>query len=117
MGMCIGEKWRLFIPSSLAYGAEGGGTPETPGGDLIYEVELIHAEQGPRHPEVFDMMDFDKDGKLSRWEITKFVHAELQKQGEMTRISPEEEDEMISQILKIEGFYKVFSFTNLLNCV
>ena len=115
--MCIGEKWRLFIPASLAYGAEGGGTPETPGGDLIYEVELIHAEQGPRHPEVFDMMDFDKDGKLSRWEITKFVHAELQKQGEMTRISPEEEDEMISQILKFEGFYKVFSFTNFLNCV
>lgn len=54
--MCIGEKWRLFVPASLAYGADGGGTPETPGGDLIYEVELVHAEQGPRHPEVFDLM-------------------------------------------------------------
>ena len=51
VGMCTGEKWRLFIPASLAYGT-GGETPETPGGDLIYEIELVHAEQGPRHPEV-----------------------------------------------------------------
>ena len=29
--------------------------------DLIYEIELIHAEQGPRHPEVFDMMDINKE--------------------------------------------------------
>ena len=71
VGMCVGEKWRLFIPASLAYGTEGGGTPETPGGDLIYEVELVHAEQGPRHPEVFDMMDLDGDGFLTRFEITK----------------------------------------------
>ena len=55
--MCVGEKRRLFIPPSLAYGVEGGGTAETPGGDLIYDIELVHAEQGPRHPEVFDMMD------------------------------------------------------------
>ena len=31
VGMCAGEKWRLFIPATLAYGT-GGGTPETPGG-------------------------------------------------------------------------------------
>ena len=31
VGMCVGEKWRVFIPSTLAYG-DGGGTPETPGG-------------------------------------------------------------------------------------
>ena len=56
--MCVGGiKRRLFIPPSLAYGVEGGGTPETPGGELIYDIELVHAEQGPRHPEVFDMMD------------------------------------------------------------
>ena len=55
--MCIGEKRRLFIPPELAYGENGGGTPETPGGDVIFDIELIHAEQGPRHPEVFDIMD------------------------------------------------------------
>ena len=56
LGMCVGEMRRLFVPASLAYG-DGGGTPETPGGALIYDIELVHAEQGPRHPEVFDMMD------------------------------------------------------------
>lgn len=55
--MCIGEKRRLFIPAHLAYGAQGGGTVESPGGNVIFDIELVHAEQGPRHPEVFDMMD------------------------------------------------------------
>ena len=57
------------------------------------------------------MMDLDADGKLTRAEITTFVHAELQKQGEMTRITDEEEEEMISQILKIEGKF-VFTVNN-----
>ena len=48
--MCPGERRRLFIPADLAYGEKGGGTPEMPGGDVIYDVELVHAEQGPRHP-------------------------------------------------------------------
>lgn len=99
--MCVGEKWRIFIPATLAYG-DGGGTPETPGGDLIYEIELVHAEQGPRHPEVFDIMDTDKNGFLSRNEIFQFVHDELEKQGEMNKITTDEENEMISQILEME---------------
>jgi hypothetical protein len=48
--MCPGERRRLFIPADLAYGEKGGGTPEMPAGDVIYDVELVHAEQGPRHP-------------------------------------------------------------------
>ena len=61
IGMCVGEKRRLFIPAGLAYGESGGGTKETPGGTLVYDIELIHAEQGPRHPEVFDLMDTSKE--------------------------------------------------------
>ena len=71
--------------------------------DLIYEIELVHAEQGPRHPEVFDLMDTDKNGFLSRNEIFQFVHDELEKQGEMNKITTDEENEMISQILEMEG--------------
>ena len=38
--MAVGSKWRLFIPSELAYGDHQQG-PIQPGSTLIFEVELI----------------------------------------------------------------------------
>ena len=35
-----GSKWRLFIPSNLAYGAQGAG-PIGPHQALIFDVELL----------------------------------------------------------------------------
>eukprot|EP01111_Echinosteliopsis_oligospora_P013612 TRINITY_DN491_c0_g1_i1.p1 TRINITY_DN491_c0_g1~~TRINITY_DN491_c0_g1_i1.p1 ORF type:complete len:134 (-),score=36.90 TRINITY_DN491_c0_g1_i1:27-428(-) len=44
VGMCIGEKRRLKIPSSLGYG-DRGAPPKIPGGaTLIFETELIDIE-------------------------------------------------------------------------
>ena len=80
---------------------------------------MVHAEQGPRHPEVFDLMDTDKNGFLSRNEIFQFVHDELEKQGEMNKITTDEENEMISQILEMEGTWlitKTFRFSKV-GCV
>jgi FKBP-type peptidyl-prolyl cis-trans isomerase FklB len=39
--MRVGDKWRLFIPSNLAYGAEGAGAAIGPHAVLIFDVELL----------------------------------------------------------------------------
>ena len=39
--MPVGSKWKLFIPSDLAYGDQGAGNSIKPGSTLIFDVELI----------------------------------------------------------------------------
>jgi len=39
--MTPGSKWRLFIPSDLAYGAGGAGGQIGPHTTLVFEVELL----------------------------------------------------------------------------
>ena len=43
-----------------------------PGGTLVFEVELVHAEEGPRHPKVFKSIDLDGDKQLSKFEVSLF---------------------------------------------
>lgn len=39
--MSVGSKWKIFIPSDLAYGPGGTGGPIGPNETLIFEVELL----------------------------------------------------------------------------
>ena len=43
--MPVGSKWKLFIPSDLAYGARGAGGNIGPHETLIFEVELLSIEE------------------------------------------------------------------------
>jgi FKBP-type peptidyl-prolyl cis-trans isomerase FklB len=42
--MTVGAKWRLFIPSELAYGERQAGSLIGPGSTLIFDVELLGIE-------------------------------------------------------------------------
>ena len=42
--MSVGAKWRLYIPSGLAYGAQGAGNSIEPNSALIFDVELLGIE-------------------------------------------------------------------------
>lgn len=43
--MPVGSKWKVFIPSDLAYGAQGAGNLIGPHTPLVFEVELISIQK------------------------------------------------------------------------
>ncbi|XP_036603227.1 peptidyl-prolyl cis-trans isomerase FKBP7 [Trichosurus vulpecula] len=80
MGMCSGEKRKVTIPPSLAYGKEGyaqGLIP--PDTTLIFEIELYAVTKGPRSIETFKQIDVDNDKKLSKTEINYYLKKEFEK--------------------------------------
>lgn len=103
--MCPGEVRRLTIPPHKAYGIEGGGTPQTPGGTVVYDVELVHAEQGPRHPDVFKSIDLDADKQISQFELAQYLRKEVEAHnGQMH--TEEEEEEIVREVFSLEDLNK-----------
>ncbi len=49
--MPVGAKWKLFLPSKLAYGEERRSADIGPNSTLIFELELVKIEDAPAAPE------------------------------------------------------------------
>ncbi|EFB27892.1 hypothetical protein PANDA_007401, partial [Ailuropoda melanoleuca] len=107
MDMCPGEKRKVIIPPSFAYGKEGyallnelllspnisynfilvkllkiiplaeGKIP--PDATLIFEIELYAVTKGPRSIETFKQIDTDNDRQLSKAEINHYLKREFEK--------------------------------------
>jgi FKBP-type peptidyl-prolyl cis-trans isomerase len=49
--MPVGAKWKLFLPSELAYGEERRSADIAPNSVLIFELELVKIQDAPPAPE------------------------------------------------------------------
>lgn len=49
--MPVGAKWKLFIPSELAYGEERRSAEIAPNSTLIFEIELVEIKDAPPAPD------------------------------------------------------------------
>ncbi len=49
--MPVGAKWKLFIPSELAYGEQRQGADIAPNSVLVFELELVKIQDAPAAPE------------------------------------------------------------------
>lgn len=75
--MCVGEKRRLTIPASLAYGDRGAGNVIPGGATLVFDVELLNVGDQAPTTNVFKEIDQDQDKQLSRDEVSEYLKKQM----------------------------------------
>uniref|UniRef100_A0A7S1H5P0 peptidylprolyl isomerase n=1 Tax=Thalassionema nitzschioides TaxID=33649 RepID=A0A7S1H5P0_9STRA len=73
IGLCKGAKATLIIPPDMGYGDQGAGDDIPAGATLNFDVEVVGiSDSAPPPPNYFAMIDEDKDGKITKEEMTAF---------------------------------------------
>ena len=73
IGMCIGEKRKLIIPSHLGYGKRGSPGSIPGGATLYFDIELIDIQDGPQKKNVFKEIDANGDREISKEELKIYL--------------------------------------------
>ncbi len=69
-----GRKFEFFFtPLDLAYGQQGAGDMIPGGATLIFDIELLDVEEGPKPVNVFKQIDADADSHISRDELAEYL--------------------------------------------
>lgn len=87
--MKVGSKWRLFIPSELAYGENGAGANIGPNAALTFEVELLSIKQ----PEAAQPVTSDIIKVPSAEELKKGAKIEIIKPEDVKKLQEQQKKE------------------------
>ncbi|KAI1285738.1 Peptidyl-prolyl cis-trans isomerase FKBP14 [Halotydeus destructor] len=99
IGMCIGEKRVLTIPSKLAYGESGAGDKIPANAGLKFDVECVDIEEGSAPVNVFSEIDANQDNQISREEVSEYLRKQIPAEaaGEMP-----DQDKLVEEIFQHE---------------
>lgn len=89
----------------MAYGDSDQHDDIPPRSTLIFEIEVISVEDGPKPNNVFKDIDTDNDNRLSRKEIGEFLKKQIERNqahGDMGDMDDPDQNQMIEEIFSHE---------------
>lgn len=107
MGMCVGEKRKLTIPSKLAYGENGAGAKIPANAGLEFEVECVAIDDPAEPlPNVFSDIDSNADKLLSREEVSEYLKKQLPQAEKAGLKDLPDQDKLVEEIFNHEDVDK-----------